>query len=128
MPPETPRSDVATPDDQPPSPGPGRRPPGGGGRALVGTLLFVLAVIVAAFTIGLGGLGVLLLLAFQVAWPLAAPGILLYVVAICLPAGLAIWAGHRAGRPSRPFRLPGPLPLAAGAAAAIVLGQIAQVG
>jgi RsiW-degrading membrane proteinase PrsW (M82 family) len=88
----------------------------------------VLAAILTIFTVGVGGLGVLVFLILGTAWPLAAPGILLYVVAICLPTGLVTWSQWRAGRPSRTLRLPGPLPLAAGGAAAIVLGQIAQLG
>jgi RsiW-degrading membrane proteinase PrsW (M82 family) len=125
IPPQTPRPDDTTPDDEQ-SPRPSRRPPERGGRGAIGTLVFVLAAILMIFTMGVGGLGVLLMLVFAAAWPLAAPGILLYVVAICLPAGLAIWIAHRAGKESSPLRLPGPLPIAAGAAAAIVLGQIAQ--
>lgn len=129
-PPEVPRPGATPPDDEAQSPpSPPRRPPERGGlKALLGTLLFILGAIGIVFTIGIGGMGVLLMLFLAASWPLAAPGILLFVVAICLPAGLVIWGAHRAGKVSRPLRLPGPLPIAAGAAAAIVLGQIAQYG
>src|SRR5262249_39270361 len=127
-PPEMPRPDDKTTDAEPSHPTPPGRHPDRGGPPVLGTLIFVLAVIGTIFTIGIGGLGFLLMLVFEFGWPLAAPGILLYVIAICLPAGLAIWAGHRGGRESRPLRLLGPLPIAAGAAAAIALGQIAQFG
>src|SRR5215212_7903272 len=93
-------------------------PPTRGRGSVVGTIAFVLAAILTIFTIGMGGLGVLVLLVLDLAWPLAAPSILLYVVAICLPAGLVVWIQRRSGRESRPLRLPGPLPIAAGAAAA----------
>jgi RsiW-degrading membrane proteinase PrsW (M82 family) len=104
---------------------PGRQPPTG---AIVGTILFVLVVIAAIFASGLGGIGLLILLfVAESSIPLAAPGILLLVL-ICLPLILIAWGKRRSGRVSRSFRLPGPLPIAAAVAAAIVLGQLARVG
>src|SRR5689334_21422512 len=84
----------------------------------LGTVLFVIAAIFAIFTIGIGGLGMLLYFVLDLAWPLAAPAILLYVVGVCLPAALVIWKRHQSGAPSQRLRLPGPLPIAAGAVAA----------
>ena len=72
-----------------------------------------------------GGIGVIVLLVLYGLDSLAGVGILLFALVICLPLGLLVWGQGRTGRPSRPLRLPGPLPIAAGAAAAIVLGQIA---
>src|SRR5690349_950026 len=109
-PPETPRPDAFPPDDEPSPSGPARRSPERGEKALLGTLIFIIAVVLMIFSIGIGGLGLLLMLVFAAAWPLAAPGILLYVVAFCLPASLTIWIAHRAGKESSPLRLPGPLP------------------
>src|SRR3954447_14423839 len=102
------------------------RPPTRSSGSVVGTVVFVLTAIVTVFAIGMGGLGVLVLLVLDAAWPLAAPAILLYVVAICLPAGLVVWMQRRSGRDSRPLRLPGPLPIAVGAAAAGGAGAVAQ--
>src|SRR4051794_20823421 len=110
------------------------RPPGSrrssprGGAALIGTIVFVLVAILTIFAIGVGGIGVLLMLFLATSWPLAAPGILLYVIAICLPAGLVIWMRKRSGGESAAFQLPGPLLFAAGAAGAVGLGQLFQVG
>lgn len=99
----------------------------GSGR-LVGTVLFLAAVVVGLFVIASGGIGVIvLLILYGFGW-LAGPGIVLFMLLVCLPLGLLVWGQGRAGRESRPFRLPGPLPIAAAAAAAIVLGQIALLG
>lgn len=119
--------DEPRPDAQPSRPA-RHRPPSQGGAALIGTILFVLVAIGTIFAIGLGGIGVLLILFLEVGWPFAAPGILLYVVAVCLPVGLTIWIRKRSGSESGTFRMPGPLPIAAGAAAAIGLGQVFQLG
>src|SRR3954452_19182654 len=111
-----------------PRPPSSRRSPPKSGAALVGTIVFVLVAILTIFAIGAGGIGVLLMIFLATSWPLAAPGILLYVVAICLPAGLTIWMRKRSGGESGAFQLPGPLLFAAGAAGAIGLGQLFQVG
>lgn len=94
------------------------------GRSVIGTIAFVLAVILGLFFIMSGGLGLLLLLLLFGEGPLAGPGILLFLLLICVPLGLLVWGQGRAGQQSRPLRLPGPLPIAAAAAAAIVLGQL----
>src|SRR4051812_33183827 len=111
-----------------PRPPRSRRSPPRSGGALVGTIVFVLVAILTIFAIGAGGIGVLLMIFLATSWPLAAPGILLYVIAICLPAALTIWMRKRSGGESGAFQLPGPLLFAAGAAGAIVLGQLFQVG
>ncbi len=122
---------METPEQPLPQSQPTEPPDRGGaatnGATAIGALVFMLACILTVLLIGAGGLGLLLMLVLETAWPLAAPGILLYVIAICLPAGLIVWAQQRSGKASRPLRLPGPLPLAAGAAAAIVLGQLLQL-
>src|SRR3954466_16335495 len=102
---EQPPDDRLTPEinarpDEAPRPRDRRRPPHRGAASLIGTLLFVLCGILAVFAIGAGGIGLLLMLIFEAAWPLAAPGILLYVIAICLPAGLVIWMRKRSGSAS----------------------------
>lgn len=100
-------------------------PPQPGSRAGIGMALFVFAVIVAIMTSGLGSIGLLILLfVMELSIPLAVPGILLFTLVVCLPLGLLVWGQGRTGRPSRPLRLPGPLPIAAAAAAAIVFGQL----
>jgi RsiW-degrading membrane proteinase PrsW (M82 family) len=127
MKPGTPRPHHPQPDQ--PRPGQPAHPrPTPSAGAVLGTIVFVLAVIATVFAMGLGGIGVLLMLVFAASWPLAAPGILLYVVAVCLPVGLAIWLRHRSGIASGPFRTLGPIPIAAGAAAAIGIGQVFQLG
>jgi hypothetical protein len=50
------------------------------------------------------------------------PGLLLYLLLVCVPLGLAQWARKAAGRPSGPLRLPSAGWLAIGAAGAIVGG------
>src|SRR3954470_23232680 len=87
-----------------PRPPSSRRPSPRSGAALVGTIVFVLVAILTIFAIGAGGIGVLLMIFLATSRPLAAPGILLYVVAICLPAGLVIWMRKRSGRESGAFR------------------------
>lgn len=94
----------------------------------IGTILFLVAVIVGLLVVASGGIGVIVLLVLYGVESLAAPSIVLFMLLVCLPLGLLVWGQGRMGRASRPFRLPGPLPIAAGAAAAIVLGQIALLG
>src|SRR5687768_8386366 len=81
-------------------------------RRVVGTVAFVLVVILGLFFIMSGGFGLLLLLFLFDDGPLAGPGILLFLLLICLPLGLVVWGQGRAGQHSRPLRLPGPLPIA----------------
>jgi len=95
---------------------------------VVGTVLFLLAVVVGLLVVASGGIGVIVLLVLYGLDSLAGVGILLFMALVCLPLGLLVWGQGRTGRPSRPMRLPGPLPIAAAAAAAIVLGQIALLG
>jgi hypothetical protein len=93
---------------------------------VLGVLAAMFVGLLAVVVVGLSGIGFLLLLILE-DLPFAVPGILLFAMLICLPAGLIAWGRRRMGATSGPLRLPGPLPLAAGAAAAIVLGQLAQL-
>ena len=119
--PPTPRDGPHAPT---PSPASGR-----GGGSVLATVGVIFAALLGVVVIGLSGIGFILLLIFdELDLPFAAPGILLFLMLICLPLGMVTWGQQRSGGQSRPLRMPGPLLVAAGAAAVIVLGQLAQLG
>ena len=91
----------------------------------IGTILFVLALVVGMVVIASGGLGAIVFLLVYGFESMAVPGILLFMLVVCLPLGLLVWGQGRSGRESSPLRLPGPLLIAAIAAGAIVVGQLA---
>src|SRR5688572_22005614 len=92
---------------------------------ILGTIFFLVVVVLGLLAVASGGIGFILLLLLYGVGSLAAPGIVLFMLLACLPLVLLVWGQGRAGQASRPLRLPGPLPIAAAAAAAIVLGQLA---
>jgi RsiW-degrading membrane proteinase PrsW (M82 family) len=91
-------------------------------------------LVVAALVVGLALFGGLPLVAYLLLYLLLGssvffffPGLLLYLLLICLPFGLVQWIKKASGQPSGPLRLPSVVGLVVATAAAIVSGQLLLV-
>ncbi|MBI4491536.1 MAG: PrsW family intramembrane metalloprotease [Chloroflexi bacterium] len=91
------------------------------GKVLLVLAFLPLAVLLVA-SLPLAAYNLVTFLFGQAALGLFAPGVAVYVLGFCVPVGLYQWS--HMGKPSRPCRLPQPLWLGLGAAAAIGLGQV----